>query len=307
MPRPKIGLALGSGSARGWCHIGIIEALNERGIAPDIVCGCSIGAMVGAAYVADKMTPLREWIQALKWSEIASSLRVRLAGGGLIDGDVFKDLMVRLNIDAPIESYTTQFAAVATDFATGREIWLHNGPIHEAVRASMAMPGVFSPSRHGEGWLVDGGLVNPVPVSMCRALGASFVIAVNLNDNLVDEGTEVSVARPCPPEQQNPQQPMLESLIQKVPPSLQPHISRITPNPQASKPAAPGLFKVFETSINIMQVQITQSRLSKETPDVLLVPHLNHVGLFDFESAQEAIAEGHACVDQAMPALGPLI
>lgn len=307
MPRPKIGLALGSGSARGWCHIGIIEALNERGIAPDIVCGCSIGAMVGAASVADKMTPLKEWVLALKWREIASAVRVRLAGGGLIDGDVFKDLMVKLSIDAPIESYTTQFAAVATDFATGREIWLQNGPIHEAVRASMAMPGVFSPSRHGEGWLLDGGLVNPIPVSTCRAMGASFIIAVNLNDNLVDDGSKASVARPCPPEQPITQSPMLEGLVQKVPPSLQPHISRITPNLQASKPIAPGVFEVFETSINIMQQKITRSRLSRETPDVTLVPHLKRVGLFDFESAHEAITEGHACVEHAMPALRALI
>ena len=195
MPRPKIGLALGSGSARGWCHIGIIEALSEKGIAPDIVCGCSIGAMVGAAYVADRMSPLKDWVLALKWREIASSISVGLSRGGLIDGDVFKDLMVKLNIDAPIESYATPFASVATDLSTGREIWLRDGPIHEAVRASMAMPGIFSPAHNGDRWLLDGGLVNPVPVSTCRALGAEIIVAANLNTDIPTQANKRRAGR----------------------------------------------------------------------------------------------------------------
>jgi len=303
MPQPKIGLVLGSGSARGWCHIGIIEALNEKGIIPDIVCGSSIGAMVGAAFVADRMSPLKDWVLALKWREIASSVSVGLSGGGLIDGNVFKDLMVKLNIDAPIESYATPFACVATDLATGREIWLRDGPVHEAVRASMAMPGVFSPARQGEEWLLDGGLVNPVPVSTCRALGADFIIAVNLNDNLVDGRIETRVAGQGQNGHRVTQMPVSEGLFQKVPSSIQQRISKITPHPRTPKPAAPGYFEVFESSINIMQEQITQGRLSAEPPDVMLVPRVGHMGLFDFQRAQEAIAEGRTCVEQALPKL----
>lgn len=301
MPRPKIGLVLGSGSARGWCHIGIIEALKEHGITPDIVCGCSIGAMVGAAYIAEKMSPLKDWVLALKWREIASSVSVGLSGGGLVDGDVFKNLMVKLNIDAPIESYGTPFACVATDFATGREIWLRDGPVHKAVRASMAMPGVFSPARQGAGLLLDGGLVNPVPVSTCRALGADFIIAVNLNDSLVEGRIETCLAGQDQNGHRVTQPPVLEGLLQKVPSSIPQRISKITPQLQSPKPAVPGYFEVFESSINIMQEQITQGRLSAEPPDVMLVPRVAHVGMFEFKKAQEAIDEGRACVERALP------
>jgi len=307
MPRPKIGLALGSGSARGWSHIGIVEALNEKGFTPDIVCGCSIGAMVGAAYIADKLTPLKDWILTLKWREIAGLLSVGLSDGGLIDGDVFKELMANLSIDAPIESYATPFACVATDLSTGREIWLRDGPIHEAVRASMAMPGIFSPARNSDRWLLDGGLVNPVPVSTCRALGAEVIIAANLNADLVDRPIEPPVPGLDQDNHQVARPEILERLLQRVPSNIRQSISEITPHLLTSKPSAPGYFDVFASSINIMQDQITRSRLAGEPPHVLLMPNLAHVGLFDFHKAQEAIAEGRACVDRAMPMLRTLI
>ncbi|MEX3008184.1 patatin-like phospholipase family protein [Hoeflea sp. TYP-13] len=303
MPRPQIGLALGSGSARGWSHIGIIEALDEQGITADIVCGASVGSLVGAAYIAGKISPLKDWVLALKWREIASSISLGLSRGGLVDGDVFKELMVKLDITAPIESYATPFASVATDYATGREIWLREGPVHHAVRASMALPGVFSPAKHDEGWLLDGGLVNPVPVSACRAMGADFVIAVNLNENLVEARVATKAEARDQTEEQTSRAPLLEGLIEKVPASIRQHLPQMTSTAQPPKPAAPGYFEVFESAINIMQDKITRSRLSGDPPDVLLAPRLAHVGVFDFQSAQEAIAEGRACVAQAMPRL----
>src|SRR5215470_13204851 len=182
---PRIGLALGSGSARGWAHIGVIEALTEAGIEPDIVCGCSVGALVGAAYVAGQLPALKDFAQSLTWREIASLLDVRLSGGGLVAGNEIVALLRTMKISAPIGSYPKAFAAVATDLETGREIWLREGSIEEAVRASISLPGILSPTRHSDRWLVDGGLVNPVPVSVCRALGAEVVIAVNLNGDIV--------------------------------------------------------------------------------------------------------------------------
>mgnify|MGYP001821315833 CR=1 FL=1 len=307
MPKPKIGLALGSGSARGWSHIGIIEALGEKGISPDIVCGCSIGAMVGAAYVADRMSPLKEWVLALKWREIAGSISVGISRGGLIDGDVFKNLMTKLNIDEPIESYMRPFASVATDFATGREIWLNDGPVHEAVRASMALPGVFSPANHDGGWLLDGGLVNPVPVSACRSLGADFVIAVNLNENLTDGRLKARGTDDGQKMHQGTQSPILDGLFQKMPTNIQQRLSKTKPDLQTPKPVAPGYFEVLESSINIMQEQITQVRLSAEPPDFILAPRVAHMGLFEFQRAQEAIVEGRTCVEQALPELRPLL
>src|SRR5215468_2965682 len=185
MGNPRIGLALGSGAARGWSHIGVIEGLAEAGIEPEVVCGCSIGALVGAAYVAGELPALKDFAQSLTWREIARMLDVRLSGGGLIGGHDIVAFLRKLKISAPITSYSRPFAAIATDLETGREIWLREGPIEEAVRASISIPGILSPARHGHSWLVDGGLVNPVPVSICRALGADVVIAVNLNGDLV--------------------------------------------------------------------------------------------------------------------------
>ena len=170
--RPRIGLALGSGSARGWAHIGVIDALSEAGIEPDIVCGSSMGALVGAAHVAGHLAELRQWAEGATWRKIVRLTVVRLSGGGLINGRQVVAFLRELGIGEPIESYKTQYAAVATDMATGREIWLQSGPIHEAVRASIALPGILSPSRIDGKWLLDGGLSNPIPVSVCRALGA---------------------------------------------------------------------------------------------------------------------------------------
>src|SRR5258708_1980925 len=185
MTRPRIGLALGSGSARGWAHIGVIDALIEAGITPDVVCGASMGALVGAAHIAGKMPELRQWAETATWRKVARLTDVRLTGGGLLSGRQVVAFLQELGIGQPIESYATQYAAIATDMATGREIWLQSGPIHEAVRASIAVPGILSPARMDGKWLLDGGLSNPIPVSVCRALGADVIIAVNLNGELV--------------------------------------------------------------------------------------------------------------------------
>ena len=200
MASPRIGLALGSGAARGWSHIGIIEALAEAGIEPDIVCGCSMGALVGAAHVAGELPALKDFAQSLTWPQIARMLDVRLSGGGLIAGQEIVAFLRKLKISAPITTYSKPFAAVATDLESGREIWLREGPIDAAVRASISIPGIPSPARHADRWLVDGGLVNPVPVSVCRALGADVVIAVNLNGDIgnwtTTSATRIALAAP---------------------------------------------------------------------------------------------------------------
>ena len=302
MARPRIGLALGSGSARGWSHIGVIEALAEAGIEPDIVCGSSIGAIVGAAYVAGELPTLKDFAQSLTWREIARLLDVRLSGGGLIGGQEIVALFRRMKISAPIASYAKPFAAIATDLGTGREIWLREGPIDEAVRASISLPGIFSPARHGDHWLVDGGLVNPVPVSVCRALGADVVIAVNLNGDLVgrhglgNDERKTGSATSAPPE-------FLTRLVNQMPTALREQASAILPKLVSSAPSLPGYFDVLMTSINVMQDQITRARLAGEPPHVMLMPRLQHIGLLEFNRAAETISEGRACVEQALPSL----
>jgi NTE family protein len=301
MASPRIGLALGSGAARGWSHIGVIEALAEAGVHPEIVCGASIGAVVGAAYVAGALPTLKDFAQSLTWQEIARFLDVRFSGGGLIAGNKIVALLRKMNISAPIASYPKPFAAVATDLETGREIWLREGPIEEAVRASISIPGILSPASHEDRWLADGGLVNPVPVSVCRALGAEVVIAVNLNGDLVgrhglgSQERDGDGASTAPPE-------FVTRLLDQMPTALREQAAAILPK-LVSSPTSPGYFRVLMTAIDVMQDQITRARLAGEPPHVMLVPRLKHVGLLEFNRAPEAIAEGRACATQALPLL----
>lgn len=299
----RIGLALGSGSARGWAHIGVIDSLIEAGIVPDVVCGTSIGALVGAAHVAGRLSELRQWAETATWRKIARLTDLRLSGGGLISGRQVVAFLQGLGIDGLIEGYRTNYAAVATDMATGREIWLQSGPIHEAVRASIALPGILSPTWLGGKWLLDGGLANPVPVSVCRALGADVIIAVNLNGELLGR-------RYIEPEPAAATQPsrismeVMRRMLGHLPLPL--HRPKATRSPEASKPEAPpspGYFDVMAAAINIMQDHITRTRLAGEPPHVMLVPRLRNIGLMEFNRAEEAIAEGHACVEQALPTL----
>ena len=303
MPRPRIGLALGSGSARGWAHIGVIDALTEVGIQPDIVCGTSIGALVGAAYVAGRLSDLRQWAEGATWREIIGLMDVRFSGGGLIDGKEVVEFLRRLGIGEPIESYAKVYAAIATDLATGREIWLQSGPIHEAVRASIALPAIFSPTRINDKWLVDGGLSNPVPVSVCRALGAEVIIAVNLNGDLLgrrfESERDASVALASTPVSRE----FLDRVLSHLPAAMREQAAQIAVQLLPQEPSAPGYFDVLANSINIMQDHITRTRLAGEPPHVMLLPRLRNMGLMEFDRAKEAIAEGRICVEQALPML----
>ncbi len=293
---------LGSGSARGWAHIGAIDALAEAGIEPEIVCGTSIGALVGAAYVAGRLAELRQWAEAATWREIIGLVDVRFSGGGLIDGKGVVQFLRRLEIGAPIESYPKAYAAIATDLATGREIWLQSGPIHEAVRASIALPAIFSPARIDDKWLVDGGLSNPVPVSVCRALGADVIIAINLNGDLLGRRFEAQPDASAPTASAIPQE-IFDRVLSHLPPAMRDQAAQIAQQLPPKQPSAPGYFDVLANSINIMQDHITRTRLAGEPPHVMLLPRLRDMGLMEFDRAKEAIAEGRICVEQALPML----
>lgn len=302
MASPRIGLALGSGSARGWSHIGIIEALAEAGIEADIVCGTSIGAFVGAAYVAGRLTELRQWAEAATWREIVGLTDVQLSGGGLINGKAVVAFLRGLGVEQPIESYAKRYAAVATDLASGREIWLESGPIYEAVRASIALPGILSPARLNGKWLVDGGLSNPVPVSVCRALGAELIIAVNLNADLLGRRFAGEPGTATTPPPRLPSE-FLNTVLKQLPAGLREQATQIAPRLLPQGPSTPGYFEVLANSINIMQDHITRARLAGEPPHVMLAPRLRDIGLLEFNRAAEAITEGRYCVEQALPML----
>jgi NTE family protein len=300
--RPRIGLALGSGAARGWAHIGVIDALTEAGVAADIVCGTSMGALVGAAYATGAMPALKEFATNLNRRGMASLLDIRLTGGGALDGKRIVALLRRMGIDGNIGDCARSYASVATDLETGREIWFRDGPILEAVRASIALPGVLSPVRGEDRWLADGGMVNPVPVSVCRALGADIVIAVNVNGDMVArfDRDEPDAARNASPD-------FVRRLLDQVPEGWRTQASAIVPKLLRPASGAPGYFDVLVNSLNIMQDQITRARLAGDPPHVLLSPRLRRIGPFEFNRAAEAIAEGRASAEHALPEIRRLI
>src|SRR3954470_24003523 len=182
--RPVIGLALGGGAARGFAHIGIIRTLIAHGIVPNVVVGTSIGGVVGGAYAAGHLDAMEDWARSLRPRNILSYLDIRLTGSGLIGGARLAAELEATVGQTLIEDLPVKFATVATEVRTGHEIWLTHGRMVEAVRASYALPGIFSPVLINDRWLVDGALVNPVPVSAARALGAEIVIAANLSSDV---------------------------------------------------------------------------------------------------------------------------
>lgn len=299
MKKPRIGLALGSGSARGWAHIGVIRALEERGIKPDLVAGCSIGALVGAAYCGGQLDVLEKWVRKLSFWDVVRLLDVRLAGG-LIDGQNLMASFVDKLSNTDIDQLPIPYAAVATDLASGREVWLQNGSVPNAVRASIALPGIFSPVQLDDRWLVDGGLTNPVPVSLCRALGADIIIAVNLNSDIVGRHLKKATVKMEAGEEERD---LFNQFLKKLNSGILE--SKLASWGIGKKPATaiPGLFEVMASSINIMQDRITKSRMAGDPPDVLISPCLGQLGLLEFDRAGEAIDEGYESVQRMESAL----
>lgn len=294
-PRPTIGLALGSGSARGWAHIGIIQALERAGIVPDIVCGTSIGALVGAAYADGQLERLDGWVRSLSWQSVVSLLDPTI-DGGLIQGEKLLAFFRAHFNDKDITQLPKRFGAVATELLTGREVWLRKGSVIDGVRASIALPGLFTPAQLNGCMMVDGGLVNPVPVSLCRAMGADIVIAVDLNWDLMGRHT----AREEQPAQAATGK--LASILDKLPLGL----GSLKSGPAAST-EMPSIFDVLSISLHIMQVRITRSRLAGEPADIMIRPRLADFALMDYHRAAAAIAEGARAAELVLPELAELI
>lgn len=284
--RPRIGIALGSGSARGWAHIGVIRALDQAGIRPDLVCGTSIGALVGAAYAAGELDRLEEWVLGLGIKDVVGLMDVSLRAG-VLKGERIMGFIREHFVDRPIEQLAMPFAAVATALKTGAEIWLRSGSTLGAVRASFAVPGLFAPVFHDGLVLVDGGLVNPVPVSLARAMGADLVIAVDLASDILGRHLRTDTTLEAPAG-------AIGDWIRK----LRDNLSTVFPGQLRDEPTMPSMLDVLASSINIMQVRISRSRMAGEPPELLVAPRLARLGLLDFHRAKEAIEEGHRAVER---------
>jgi NTE family protein len=289
---PKLGLALGSGASRGWSHIGVIKALLKEGIEPDIVCGTSVGAIVGGAYVAGNLEKLEHWVLGSTRTDVLRFFDIKLSKAGFVDTERLSWFLRNYVAaeDQRIEDMPKRYAAVSTNLDTGREVWFTQGRLADAVRASMALPGLFPAIRHEERWLVDGGLVNPVPVSVCRALGADIVIAVNLNSGIIGKSnTGTPEANPTND----------RGVFGSIKQQAKEYSNSIFPN-HDDRDEAPGLFHAIANSVNIVQDRITRSRLAGDPADVLLSPKLAHIGMLEFHRAAEAIKEGEGCAQSSM-------
>src|SRR6187402_1294967 len=297
--RPVIALALGGGAARGFAHIGIIRTLVAHGIIPNVLVGTSIGAVVGGAYASGHLDAVEEWARSLQPRNILSYLDIRLNGSGLIGGAKLAAEIEAAMGPTLIEDLPMKFATVATEVRTGHEIWLTHGPMVDAMRASYALPGIFSPVLVGDRWLVDGALVNPVPVSAARALGAEIVIAANLSSDIFTHSTTIYShgAMPTPaaavPEETTAKRrfPRLFSAEKTMKREFFGSAGR------------PGISSVMVDAFNIMQDRITRARLAGDPPDLLISPRVGQFGWFDFHRSEDLIAHGVRAAERALDSI----
>jgi NTE family protein len=263
--KAKVALALGGGAARGWAHIGVLRALEEEGIEVGMIAGTSIGALVGGCYLAGKLDELETFARSLTMRRIASLLDLTIGGGGLLGGMRLTKRMQEHLEGLTVEQLPKPFVAVASELNSGHEVWIDGGNLITALRASYALPGIFEPVRCNNRTLIDGALVNPVPVSVCRAYEQPLVMAVNLHYDLYGRSAVVKHKASAPADQP----------------------------PETRTPNKVGLTGVMVQAFNIIQDRISRARLAGDPPDLALHPRLNDIGLSEFHRAGEAIDRGY--------------
>ncbi len=293
--RPRIVLALGGGVARGWAHIGVLRTLVRAGYAPDVVVGTSIGAVVGGLYVADKLDQLEMWARSLTSRSIFSLLDFSLSGSGLIGGYRLAKLLEAQIGGACFDNLSRPFAVVATELETGREAWLRDGALLDAMRASYALPGVFAPVKYDGRWMIDGALVNPCPTSLARAYGGHVVVAVSLHTDVIGE----------PNDEKASDAPLLSALhaeASKATPSNWIRPDRLILQ-QIFGPGrdGPALSSVMLSALNILLERVSRARLAGDPPDVLIAPRIAPIGLLEFNRAAETIELGAQAAREALP------
>jgi len=289
MSKPTIGIALGGGAARGWAHIGVLKTLVAAGLEPDIVAGTSIGAVAGACYVTGRLTALEDFACTLTRRRIFGFLDINFAGSGLITGQRLNARLEQHLREFTIEQLERKFIAVATELGTGHEVWLNKGSLVNALQASFALPGIFRPVQINGRWLIDGALVNPIPISVCRAHGARIVIAVNLSNDIFSKGAVIHDQGAF-----GDALALAESVegTELVGTNGRAAVHLLHRQIFGRTNGAPGMSAVMMDAINITQDRIARSRLAGDPPDITIGPKLGDIGLFDFHRACEAIELG---------------
>ncbi|CNH08053.1 patatin-like phospholipase RssA [Yersinia pekkanenii] len=297
MRKIKVGLALGAGAAKGWAHIGVINALKKMGVKIDVVAGCSVGSLVGAAYASDHLDAMEHWVRSFKYWDVIRLMDFSWHRGGLLRGERVFNAVNKIIAVQDIAECKLPFGSVVTNLTTGRELWFTEGDIKSAIRASCSMPGLFSPVWFGGYWLVDGAVVNPVPVSLARAMGADIVIAVDLQHDahLIQQDLFSSQTSP-------------EGKLSGVPENwhqrLKARIANISVSPTKAVPSA---MEIMSTSIQVLENRLKRNRMAGDPPDVLIQPYCPQISMLDFHRADEAIAAGQLAVDKKVEQLSHLI
>lgn len=295
----KVGIALGSGSGKGWTHIGVIKGLQALGIEVDVVAGCSVGALVGGAYVNGHLDALEQWVTGFTSKDMRSMLDVSFHRGSLLSADKFFHRLETYMGTGNIEALSKPFGTVATDLYLGQEIWFRKGDLMNAVRASCAIPGILAPVRYDERWLIDGAVVNPLPVSLCRALGADVVIGVDLHHRLhaqpplqpVDLESFQKTQRE---RTQDRHQQKFYNLLDKGKEQLQSLTNFLHTRPKAS--FGTSMLGVMTQAIDILEYRYKRARVMGDPPDLRITPEVGHIQPMEFHRAEEAIAAGMAAV-----------
>jgi len=323
--RKKVGLALSGGGARGWAHIGIIRALQNAGIKIDMIAGTSIGSLVGAIYLAGELDELEVFVRDLEWKDVLSYFDMVFPTKGLLDGNKITELLSTRLKKLKVEDTPIHFCCVATDIKTGEEVHITKGSMVDAVRASIAIPGIFTPLQKNGQFLSDGGVVNPLPIDVVKKMGADVVIAVNLNRNwpltpeilaerdkketngksaLLKVKEERKLSEKKTKEIEDRKEGILEyvqSRYELLQNDIQKKLDEWLPKEEEKKPQEPNIFDIIGTSINVMQERATRYMLVSYPPDVLIEPHLNHFNIFDYDQADAIIRAGYEETMKAMP------
>ncbi len=296
----RLGLALGTGGARGWAHVGVLQALRDMGIRPDVVAGTSMGALVGAVWAADCLDEMETWARAQTRTDILRFMDFSFSGGGLMRGTAVMRVLTDLGVPATFEELPNPLLVVATDMSTGREVWFQNGPLHDAVRGSVSIPGVLSPYWHHNKWLLDGGLTNPVPTSACRALGADITIAVNPNAKPENALWKSPAA----------EEGVWDDFIQKgILSRIVSPLQGFWPDTQDTSdpvPVPPNYAEVVSVSIDIMTEFVRKARAATDPPNMTLNVDLNSISLLEMHRAGEAIDAGRRLVESHHAAIKDL-
>ncbi len=280
--KKKISLVLGSGGARGYTHIGVIEELLEHGYEIKSISGSSMGALIGALYVCGKLDEFKEWVLSLDLLDVAKLVDFSFTGTGIIQGDKVFQIFEEMIGDVMIEDLPIPFTAVATDLIKQKEVWIQKGRLIDAVRASIAIPTVFTPKKIGERYLIDGGVLNPLPIAPTVADDTDITIAVNLSAKILKDYKLHIPKRER--EKESGMQEIFSDMAQKA--------EELFAREKKSTFNEMGMFDIMGRTIDIMQNAVLECKMAGYSPDIIIGIPNDACGFYEFNRAYEMIELG---------------